>query len=102
MTTEITERDIRASLRASGCVCNADIAIVREAEGIYRSTVGHDDWCPLLRARNEGAGNAGPQLVVLLRAIKAQSAPMTEHQAEARALLVRALEAKYGKSENER
>lgn len=54
------------------------------------------------RCSFEGAGNAGPQLVVLLRAIKAQSAPMTEHQAEARALLVRALEAKYGKSENER
>lgn len=42
-----TEAALAAS-RASGCVCDPDIS----ADGI-NVTVSHDDWCPLIRSRQD-------------------------------------------------
>lgn len=38
--------------RLQGCTCTPDVTIERHAEGIAYARMAHDQWCPLLLARN--------------------------------------------------
>lgn len=41
--------------RMQGCICDVEVEIEGDtsAPGLYRAKVMHDDWCPLLRARED-------------------------------------------------
>lgn len=46
-----------AALKAAvlqGCLCEPEVEISEETPGVYRSTIFHDHWCPLLRAVQSG------------------------------------------------
>jgi hypothetical protein len=65
-----TRRAIRMakkSVRAQGCVCAVQVEITWPYPDMPFAVVSHDDWCPFLRSRNEGAGDPGPQVVLLPR-----------------------------------
>jgi hypothetical protein len=42
-----------AAARAQGCVCRPELKLVEIEPGFYTARLAHDDWCPLLRARED-------------------------------------------------
>jgi len=54
-----------AAARAQGCACQPEITMHKLEPGIWRPTVAHDDWCPLLRS-HEGASADRPPTVALV------------------------------------
>lgn len=62
------KRAIRLALvaaRKQGCVCKPDVAIRWPAPGVPYVGLGHDDWCPLLRAQEGNGASDGPSDVVI-------------------------------------
>lgn len=39
--------------RAHGCACDVEIEVIEVEPMIFKALVRHDDWCPLLRARED-------------------------------------------------
>lgn len=41
--------------QATGCCCVVGVSVADHGDGLYRATLSHDDWCPLLRVVTESA-----------------------------------------------
>jgi hypothetical protein len=42
--------------RRQGCVCDAEVYVIGVSGDAAITTIGHDSWCPLLRAHEDGTG----------------------------------------------
>jgi len=54
---EMLRRARRAALvnaKTQGCSCSPELRVAVVAEGVTEAIVVHADWCPLIRARDEG------------------------------------------------
>ncbi len=47
---EFVADDMRRMVRAEGCTCDVELEVSRLANGDHHVKIGHDDWCPRLRA----------------------------------------------------
>lgn len=57
-------RVAKDAARAQGCCCNVEFYVSWPYPNLPIVDLAHDDWCPLLRVRQEGAGGDEMQAVI--------------------------------------
>lgn len=57
----------KKTARAQGCTCAVEAAVTWRWPDFPLVRLRHDDHCPLLRVRQEGAGRDAPQVVLAPR-----------------------------------